>query len=492
MNNKENDIELSLKHKTFSNTAWKFLERFFAQGVSLIISIFLARILMPDDFGVVSIVMIFFTFANVLVSGGLNTALIQKKNADEEDYSAILYLSIFISVIAYIVLFFSAPFISNLFGKPILTIIIRIMSLTLPINAVKSVWSAFISSNFQFKKFFFATFGGTVISAAVGIIMALKGFGPWALVAQQMVNAFIDTLVLMLTTKIKFVPRINFKKLKALFSYGWKILLANLIGTAYSEIVPFIIGVKYTDSELSYYTKGKTFPHAVSSTINNTLSAVLFPALSKKQDNKKIILDYTRKFIRVSSFVVAPIMLGLFAISDNFVSVLLTDKWMDASYYIKIFCIVSLFDVIAIGNCETIKAIGKSGVYLIIEIIKKSLYLATILMFIFFANNPQLLAIASIVCTAIQIIVNSIPNKILIGYSFKDQLIDVLPNLLSAGAMCGVVLLIQFTNPIGVSALIKQIIIGICIYFTLSFVTKNKSLLYLIDSFKSFMRRKKQ
>lgn len=482
-----------LKRKAFSNTIWKFLERFLAQGVSLLISIILARILVPDDFGTVSLVMIFFTFANVLVSGGLNTALIQKKDADEEDYSAILYASILLSGITYLVLFLVAPSIANLFNKPILTPIIRIMSITLPINAVKSVWSAYISSTFQFKKFFFATLGGTVVSAGVGILMAYKGFGPWALVAQQMSNALIDTIILLLTTKIKLVPKINFTKLKQLLKYGWKILVANLIGVAYTEMMPFMIGIKHTSADLSYYTKGKSFPQAMSSTINNTLSAVLFPALSKKQEDKKTILDYTRKFIRISSFVVSPIMLGFLAISDNFVFVLLTEKWMAASYYIKIFCIVCLFDVVAIGNCETIKAIGKSGVYLIMEIIKKSAYLVTMLLFLFFSHDPETLAIASLACTVIQIVVNAVPNKFLIGYRFIDQLKDILPNLLTSGIMCGAVFLVQYLNPtLGVSTLIKQIVVGVAVYFAVVLFSKNQSYYYLLNTIRTHFSKNKK
>lgn len=478
-----------LKKKTFTNTMWKFLERFLAQGVSLVISIVLARILMPDDFGIVSIVMIFFTFANILVSGGLNTALIQKKNADPEDYSAILYLSLFLSGIVYLVLFFMAPLIADLFGKAILIPIIRVMSLTLPINAIKSVWSAYISCNFLFKKFFFGTLGGTIISAVIGIVFAVKGFGPWALVAQQMSNAIIDTIILILITRMKLSYKLNFKKLKALFSYGWKVLVANLIGTTYTEVVPLIIGIKYSDVDLSYYTKGKTFPHAISSTVNNTLSAVLFPALSKKQENKETILDYTRKFMRVSSYIIAPLMLGFFAIADNFVYVVLTEKWMFASFYIKVFCIVSLFDVIAVGNCETIKAIGRSGVYLVMEAIKKTAYLITIFVFVIFSTSPQVLAIASIVCTLIQIIVNSVPNRFLIGYKFRHQIMDILPNLFSSVIMCVVVMYLQYTaSGFGLVLLVKQIIFGVATYLLLSHLFKNSSMLYLFNSFKEFRK----
>ena len=486
----KDDIQTNLKYKAFSNVVWKFLERFLAQGVSLVVSIVLARILLPEDYSVVSLVTIFFVFANVLISGGLNTALIQKKDADIEDYSTILHISVLIAVATYIILFFTAPFLSALFNQPSFTLIVRIMALVLPINAVKSIWTAYISSNLKFKKFFFATLGGTLFSAIIGIVLALKGFGPWALVAQQMSNAVVDTIILIATTRIKILPKISFSKFKSLFGYGWKILVSGLIGAAYTEFVPLIIGIKYNKTDLSYYTKGKSFPAVISQTINNTLSAVLFPVLSKKQEDKQAVLEYTRKFIRISSFVVVPIMLGFFAISDNFVYTILTEKWMDSSFYIKLFCIVALFDVIAIGNCETIKAIGRSGVYLIIEIIKKISYFVIIFLFVFLTPNPRLLAISAIACTVVQLLVNSIPNKFLINYKFTQQLADLLPNLLIGAIMCLAVLLVKYTDPeYGIMSLIKQVLIGISFYFALAFATRNKSLYYLIGVIKGFAKK---
>lgn len=479
--------EKQLNRKLYSGVFWKFFERFAAQGVSLIVSIILARLLSPSDYSVVSIVLIFFAFANVIISGGLNTALIQKKNADIEDYSTVLHISVILSILVYIGLFIAAPYIARLFNQTILTLVIRIMSISLPITAIKSVWCAYISSHMQFKKFFFSTLGGTLISAVVGILMAVKGFGAWALVAQQMTNTIIDTLILIIVTRLKIVPRINFKKFKELFSYGWKILLSSLLNVSYVEITPFIIGIRFSSESLSYYTKGRTFPNTINTMTTSTLSSVLFPFLSKHQDNKEKILFYTRRYIQIASFIVFPMMLGLFAVSDNFVYVVLTSKWMEASYYIKVFCIACMFDVIAIGNCETIKAIGRSGVFLAMEIIKKSSYFITILLFVLFSRSPKILAISSIVCMLVQIVVNSIPNKRIIGYRFRDQAADLVPSLIASSIMCAVVLLLQYlSNGFSAITLIKQIVVGIATYFLVVVITKNKA----FNLLKSFFIRK--
>lgn len=484
-------MEENIKKTALSNTIWKFLERIIAQGISLIVSIVIARILSPDDYSVVALVTIFFTFANVIISGGLNTSLIQKKDSDRLDYSSVLFVSLIISIVLYFLLFFLAPAISSLYNNPLITPVLRIMGLSLPISAIKSIWCAYISTKLQFKKFFFATLGGTIISGIVGIVMALKGFGPWALVAQQMINLLVDTIVLVCCTRIRIVFKISFKRLKQLFSYGWKILAANLIGTLYSEISPLIVGLKFTQQDLSFFTKGRSFPNMLSTAFTSTLSAVLFPILAKKQESKDIILKYTRLFIRISSFVVFPLMLGFFAVAEDFVLIFLTEKWIQSVFYIRIFCLCSMFDIIAIGNCETIKAIGKSGVYLLIEIIKKSLYFLTIFLFVLFAQSPEVIACASLTCVIIQICINSIPNIKLIGYNIRSQLKDILPSLLISAAMCLLVLSIGFVIPAGsIRGFAIKIILGATFYFVFSSMLNNKTFKYVKETIMSLKKRR--
>ncbi len=478
-----------IKRRAVSGTIWKFMERFIAQGVSLVVAVIIARILDPSDYSVVSIVTIFFTFANVIISGGLNTALIQKKDADKLDYSTVLHVSVIISVIFYAAFFFAAPWIADLYDQPVLIPIIRVMSLSLPITAIKSIWCAYISSNLQFKKFFFSTIGGTLISAVVGIWMAYRGFGAWALVAQQMTNTVIDTSILIICTRIGIVLKISWPKLKTLFAYGWKVFVSSLIGVIYTEISPLAIGLKFSKNDLSFYTKGKSFPSTITTATTNTLSAVLFPVLAKYQDDKEKILRYTRLYMRLSAFIVFPIMIGFFAVSDNFVSVVLTDKWLPASYYIRVFCVSCMFDVVAVGNCETIKAIGRSDVYLVMEIIKKSCYFITLVIFIAFSSSPEVLASSYLVCTVIQIAVNCVPNIKLIGYKITDQIKDLFPGLLMASLMGAAV---YFTGMIGMNKtalLALQIAVGVISYLAMSIVTKNESFRYVLDTAKSYIRK---
>jgi O-antigen/teichoic acid export membrane protein len=309
------------------------------------------------------------------------------------------------------------------------------------VYAVKSVYCAYISATLQFRKFFWATLGGTLTSAVVGITMAMKGFGPWALVAQQVTSVVMDTLILVLTTRLRILMRISLRKLKGLFSYGWKVFLSSLLGTAYNEAIPLFIGIRFPAASLSFYTKGKNFPTLISTTTTSTLSAVLFPVLARYQDDKESLLRYTRRFIRTSSYLVFPLMLGFFAVADNFVLLLLTEKWLPASYYIRVFCAVCMLDMIHIGNCETIKAMGRSDIFLIMEIVKKSSYFVIIALFMYFGKTPEMLALASFVCALVAMVVNSIPNRRLIGYSFRHQAADLIPNLIISMIMCAAVTL---------------------------------------------------
>ena len=483
------DSKKDLKTRAFKGLFWKFSERALVQLVSLAVSIVLARLLTPDDYSIVGIVSIFFAFANVLISGGFNSALIQKKDATAEDYSGVLWISLGMSLVMYGAIFFTAPYVADLYQKEILTVVFRVMGLTFIINAFKSVLCARISNQLQFKKFFWSTFIGTAASAVIGITMALKGFGPWALVAQQMSNSIIDTLVLVFTTRVRYVFRGSTKNIPSLFNFGWKIWASGIIHTVYQEINPLIIGLKYSGADLSYYSKGRSFPGIVNSTLSDTVSAVLFPVMSKMQDEKKEILKYTRRFISGSSFLIFPMLLGFCAVSENFVRVLLTDKWLPAVIYMQAFCFVYMFNIIHTGNLQVIRALGRSDISLIMEIIKKSLYALVILIFVLFTDRPEYLALACVINTLIATVVNTIPNVKLIGYKMRYQLYDILPNLITSAIMCICVILIGKLNLNIYLLLAVQVISGALIYVVLNVIFRNKNLGYVWNTAKSFFNK---
>lgn len=475
--------EQLLKRKTFSGIIWKFLERFCAQGISLIVSIILARLLSPEDYAPISIITIFFAFANIFISGGLNTALMQKKDADKQDYSTVFTFSIIVSIFIYVLLFFLSPQIALLYKQPILINLFRVMGVILIINAIKSVLCAYISSKLQFKKFFFSTLGGTAISAIVGIIMASRGYGAWALVFQQLTNSTIDTIILFITTGERFEIFLSKKKFKSLFGYGSKMFAASFVSTLYDEISPLVIGLKFSASDLACYEKGRSFPSLINSAFNDSISAVIFPAMSKVQDRKEMVLAFTRRFMTLSSYLIFPIMIGFFCVSDNFITSILSNNWIGASAYIKIFCVCFLFNIIQNGNLQAIKAIGRSDIVLKLEVIKKSLYFIVLLTTILFSNSPIYIAGAAIINTVIATIINTYPNRKLIGYSYKMQFCDLFSNLVTAIVMGMVVYFVGKYLYIDSSfvLLIIQVLVGFIVYIVFSLISKNKNLKYLIN-----------
>lgn len=480
----------NLKNKTVSGIMWKGFERIAAQLVSAIVSIVLARILIPDDYSVVSVVTIFFAFCNIFISGGLNAALVQKKGADIIDFSTILIANLFMACILYIIMFFCAPFIARLYNKELLVPVIRIMSLSFFINGYKSVICAKITANLQFKKFFWSTIIGTIVSAAVGITMALKGFGPWALVAQQMTNSFIDSLVLTFTSKIRFVFKFSGKKFKQLFKFGGKIMLSSVISEAYTQVKPLIVGIKFSPVDLAYYNKGMAYPNLITSIANETLSSSLFPAMSIVQDDKERILNMTRRFMQLSSFFVFPMMIGFLVLADNFVQIVLTEKWLPIVPYLMIVCVSDMLKPLQTGNLQAIRAIGRSDIILILEIIKKTLYAIIILLFVFFTDTPVLLALSGILTSLLASLINAFPNKKLIGYGYGKQFHDLFLNLFFAILMGVGVYLMRYI-PLNLYALtIIQIISGILFYFGINLLFKNKSLLYFLDTIKGFLKMK--
>lgn len=478
-----------LKRSAFGSMIWKFAERVCAQLVSLVVSILLARMLMPEDYSVVGIVAIFFAFCNVFISGGLNASLIQKKNATVEDYSTVLYLNLAMASTLYVLMFFCAPVIARLYEKPQLTSIIRVMGLTFFANGLKSVLSAYTSSTLNFKRFFLSTIIGTAVSAVVGIAMAYRGLGAWALVAQEMTNTVIDTIILYLSTRMKFVRTFSLERIKALFGYGWKIMLSSVISVAYDQVSPLIVGLKFTPADLAFYNKGNSFPGLINNTVSDTLAAVLFPVMAKVQDSKEDVLNITRRYVKVASYVIFPLMVGLFAVSENFVRVLLTDKWLPAVPYIRIFAVSYMFNLVQVGNLQAVKAIGRSDITLLLEVLKKSVYFALIVAFVFFSDNPETFAFSTIFCTVMAMAINTFPNRKLLGYRYRYQLADLLPNLGIAVAMGALVMLLG-KLPLSIYVLLPlQVLAGVLAYVLLSVLTRNENFLYMLDFLKQFLKR---
>jgi teichuronic acid exporter len=269
-----------------SSLLWKLMERGGTQGIQFVVQVILARMLLPEDYGVIALVVIFTSIAGVFIQSGLNTALIQKKDVDEADFSSVFYLCLFIACLIYITLFLTAPFIATFYGIPQITLVFRVLSITLFFGAFNSIQNAVVARNLQFKKLFFSSTGAILISGTAGIYMAYTGFGVWALVGQQISNQFLVTIILWFTVKWRPELLFSFSRVKKLFSFGWKLLASALIDTIYTDLRSLIIGKMYTPAMLGFYKRGQQFPSIIISNINGSIQSVMLPVLSSQQDDR--------------------------------------------------------------------------------------------------------------------------------------------------------------------------------------------------------------
>lgn len=471
-----------------SNFIWRFLERCGAQGVTLIVSIVLARLLDPNVYGTIALVTIFTTIMQIFVDSGMGNALIQKKDADDLDFSSVFYFNIVMCSVLYLIMFFLAPFIAKFYKIPELTAVVRVLSLILVISGVKNVQQAYVSRHLMFKRFFFATLGGTIGAAVIGILMAYFGFGVWALVAQMLFNTTIDTLILWITVKWRPKKMFSMQRLKSLFSYGWKLLISALLDTVYNNIRQLIIGKVYTKSDLAYYNNGKKYPEYLVSNINTAIDSVLLPTMSNEQNHPERVKSMTRRAIKTATFIIMPLMVGFAVCSRQLVSLILTDKWLPSVPFMQIFCISFAFYPIHTANLNAIKAMGRSDLFLKLEIIKKSIGVVTIIIAIKF--GVMAMAYSMLITSFISQVVNSFPNKKLLNYSYLEQVKDMLPQIILSLVMGAIVYAVTFLKLSSVITLVIQIPVGVFVYWVGSKLFHIESYEYIVGMLKNFRKKK--
>ncbi|RHB15218.1 lipopolysaccharide biosynthesis protein [Eubacterium ventriosum] len=467
------------KKNVIGNFIWRFAERCGAQLVTFVVSIVLARLLDPTVYGTVALVTVFTTILQVFVDSGLGTALIQKKDADDLDFSSVFFFNFVICIMLYMGMFIAAPYIAHFYNNSSLTPIVRVISLTIVISGVKGIQQAYVSRNMLFKRFFFSTIGGTIASAFVGIALAYKGFGVWALVAQQLLNTATDTLILWLT--VKWRPRLMFswKRLKKLLSFGWKILCSSLIDTVYNNVRSLIIGKMYSSADLAYYNQGDKFPKLIVTNINTSIDSVLLPAMSSVQDSKDRVKNMTRRAIKTSTYIMAPLMMGLAFCAEPIVTLILTEKWLPCVPFLRIFCVTCMFYPIHTANLNAINAMGRSDLFLKLEIIKKAIGMTLLFSTMWF--GVMAMAYSLLLNSVLSQIINSWPNRKLLNYRYLEQLKDILPGIILAVMMGIVVYIIGFIPMPTIVLLMIQIVVGAIIYISLSYIFHLESFEYLID-----------
>lgn len=471
--------------KVLTSFFWKLMERGGTQGIQFIVQIILARLLAPKEFGAIAIVMVFINLAQVFVQSGFNTALIQKKDADELDFSSVFYLSLFVAVLLYVLIYFTAPFVADFYRDPILVPILRVLGCTLFFGVFNSIQNAYIARHMLFKKLFYSSVGAILISGTVGIIAAYNGLGVWALVIQQLLNQLSITVIMWFTVKWRPKTIISFKRIKELFSFGWKLLVSSLLETIYVDLRTLIIGKIYNPAILGYYNRGQQFPNVIVANINGSISSVMLPTLSAHQEDKKRVKEMMRRAIVTSSFLIFPMMIGMAVVAEPLVKIVLTDKWLPAVPFLQIFCITYSFMPIQSANLQAINALGRSDIYLIISIIKRVYGLIILLISIRF--GVYAIAMGQTLIAILSSILNAYPNKKLLDYSYREQWTDIMPSVLISIIMGTIVYMFKFLNLGSWETLLLQVGSGIVIYVFLARILKLESYNYLVNTTKELI-----
>lgn len=466
-----------LKNEVASGLVYRFFERLGAKAITFIVSIVLARILMPEDYGVVAIVTIFIEIANVFVTYGFGNALIVFQDSDDVDFSTCFYTSIVLSFVFYGVLFYITPFIAEFYEIELLVPILRVMGLRIPIAAVNSVQHAYVSKNMMFKKFFWSTLIGTVISAFVGIGMALFGLGVWSLVGQYLTNVLIDTIVLWCIVKWRPILAFSYMRLIRILTFGWKILAVGLIDVGYNRLRSLVIAKQYSSQDLAYYEKGMSFPITGMDVLEPTINSVMLPIFSKYNNDYKCMKKVAQRVIKLSSYILFPILVGLAIVSENLIIILLTDKWISCAIFLQIGCVAYILRPIQVINNTIIKATGRSGLLLVLNIIKKCI--GVIFLVIGMRYGVIEIAISLVLTNITSTIINIIPNRRILNYGYIEQLKDILKPLFLSLLMGGVVMLVSIIELHNILLLIVQIFVGVVTYIVSSIISKDENFYYL-------------
>jgi O-antigen/teichoic acid export membrane protein len=473
----------SIKQKTVVGLKWSMIDRFSSQGIRFIISIIVARILSPADYGIIGMIMIFIEISGVFVGGGFGAALIRKPNRTDTDLSTVFYYNIVASIFFYLLLFIAAPYIASFYGKTIITPLIRVIGISVIIGAFGAIQSTILNIKIDFKTQTKISFITLIISGTVGITMALKGYGVWTLVVQSLIQTFFSTILLWIF--IKWQPKRIFSgsSFRELFGFGSKLMLSGLIDTTYKNIYQVIIGKVFTPADLGFFTRAKGIAQLPSSNLTDVIQRVTFPVLSEMQDNLAQLESNYRKLLKMSAFVIFPLMLLLSALSEPLIKILLTDKWLSAVPLLQILCFGYMFYPIHAINLNLLQVKGRSDLFLKLEIMKKMV--TTIILFITAPLGVLFMCIGIVVSSLISLVINTYYTGQLIQIGFFKQIRDILPILILSVISGAVAYATLFIIKESYFQLTTGGILGGLCFFTGSFIFCRNEL----ELLKSFLKK---
>lgn len=469
------------------NIIWKLGERAASLATSLVVTFVLARLLNPADFGLLSIVEVFVLLTQIFVTGGLANALVQKKNADELDFSSVFWLNVTITIILYTVFYTLSPVIARFYDYPQMTSMLRVLSINLLFASIHSIQGAYVAKKMMFRHYFYSTLTGKVLSGVIGIVMALMGFGVWALISQSLSLIAIECIVLWF--RVKWRPRFIFSatRAKELWAFAWRVLVMNFVEQFNNQFRKMFIGKKYLPEELAFYSKGALLPTTIITNITTSLSSVMFPVLSEAQDEREKSLALCRKWVSLFAYCSLPLLFGMVFAAKELIVVLMTSKWLFSIPYLQLACAVYAAWIIEMPIRETIKSFGFSKITLRVQIIKAVFALCVLLTVM---NHGVFMIAAAVAASSLfNIAVSAFYGKKYAGYRYSMLIADVFPALLLSGAMGVCVYLVGFVNLVPVLMLIVKAMVGLVVYIAISKISKNEDFAFLLNLLSGMIRK---
>lgn len=477
-----------LRKKAIKGVFWSGIEKVGVKTISFIVSIIIARILTPSDYGIIGMILIFIAIANIFIDSGMSQALVQKKNRTDADLSTAFYFNMAIAFVCYIVLFFTAPLISRFYNVDILTPILRVLGLNIIISSFATVQRANLLATLDFKTIAFVNLVGVIVSGGVGIWMAYTGFGVWALVFQQMSSLIVSTSIYWIIGKWKPHSSFSIESFRHLWNFGSKLLATGLVATILREIYTVAIGKYYKSNELGYYTRAVQTSDMVALTTNDLINAVTFPVLSTLQDNRQHLAEVYSKMMGMTAFFVFPIMTGLAVVAEPLVSVLLTDKWLPAVPLLQWLCFARIFTPISSLNMNILNAVGRSDLFMKVDFSKIPLEIIMIIVTI--PLGVKAIVIGNFISTFLCYFINAyLPGKIFdFGVITQSKIFWKIAFATSIMALCILCSMMLFE-----SSIIKICIgpfVGIISYIILSYILRIREYEDILHIMKSVIKSK--
>lgn len=467
---------------------FKFIERIAVKGLGLIISIILARLLAPEAFGQVAIITVFINLSQMIIQSGLTTALVQNKDVQEDDYSTVFYVNLLTAIFLVLVIFLCAPFIAQYYEEEMLIWPLRVHALSLIFGAFNSVQMSRMQREMRFKPMMICSLISTIMSGILGVYLAYKGADIWALIIYYFSHVVFTSIAMFVIDR--WLPKMvfSFTRARILFDYGWKMLVSGMLCSLYADIRSLIIGKVYTTEDLGYYNRGQQFPNILSSTLDSSIQAVMFPAISASQESKERMRMLLKKSTTTCALFVFPAMVGLAMISESFVSVLLTDKWLPCVVYMQLICLAEASIPFSSSNLTAIKSSGRSDMYMRLEIIRRIVMLSILLVSVFAFHSVVAIAVGYILSCWIDVLIIIQAEKKILGYGVRDQFKDVWKIAVSTVLMGGLVYIIGAINKAKLWAMLIQIPVAIISYSFFCYVLKEESFMYMLKMGKGLLK----